>query len=82
MKTAVLRNVRNRLRISFYSGAAPNLRDPSFGDKSENFGRIGQFGEWVYSDLSSAFVNMAVGKSSDTTHFVCLSSFRPIVISH
>jgi hypothetical protein len=69
MKTAVLKNVRNSLRISLYSGTAKNLRDPWFGDKSENFWKIGQFGEWMRGEFLSICIDAAVGKVSDTAMF-------------
>jgi hypothetical protein len=37
-------DVRNHLYISSYSGSAKNLRDPMFGEKSENFGKFGWCG--------------------------------------
>jgi hypothetical protein len=47
MEMAGLKDVRNRLRITSYSGTAQNLRDPSFREKVENFGRIGLLGELI-----------------------------------
>jgi hypothetical protein len=43
MEIAVESDIRNRFCISHYSGEAKNLRDPSFGEKSENFGDFGWF---------------------------------------
>jgi hypothetical protein len=40
-------NVWNCLCTSLYSGSAKNLRDPSFGEKVENFGDLGWFGEQI-----------------------------------
>jgi hypothetical protein len=80
MKTTVLMNVRNRFRISIYSGTAKNLRDLSSGEKMENFGKIGQFGERRRSDLLSAYVNMIARGAYDTAPFQKLLSRKTMSI--
>jgi hypothetical protein len=75
VKTAVLRNVWNCLGISLHSGTAKNLHDPSFGEKSENFGRIGQFGEQICSNSLSFCIGAMAGNASDTAHLGHLLHF-------
>jgi hypothetical protein len=69
LKTAVLRDARNYLIISICSGTAKNLRDPWFGEKPENFGKIGQYGEWAREEILSIYIGKTVGKTSGTVIF-------------
>jgi hypothetical protein len=66
MKMAVLKNVQDRLRNSVYSGTAKNLRAPYFGEKLENFGWTGQFGEWMRGNLLSIYNNVMADNVYDT----------------
>jgi hypothetical protein len=61
----VLDDARNRLRVSICSGGAKNLRDPLFGDKSENFWVLWCFEEWIQEGILSICTNITADKASD-----------------
>jgi hypothetical protein len=69
MKMAVWSDVWNCLCISLCSGAAKNLRDPWFGEKSENFVDFGWLGERIQDRVLSICVNATADKASGTANF-------------